>query len=235
MLRVVIADDELLARKRMKRLAEALDDVDVVAVCSSAEEVLALLEDEHADVLLLDIDMPGLSGVDAAALLPADGPRVIFTTAHPQHALAAFDLGAADYLLKPIDVPRLRKALDRVRPTESEGPADTRLGLPTRKGVRLVDVSEVHCAVFDGSALVVHLHSEALFVDWTLSELARRLPESSGFVRCHRRALVNLHQVTLLEPQDSGGYLAVTVGGQRVAVSRQAARGLRRRLGLAKR
>jgi two-component system LytT family response regulator len=233
-LRVLIADDELLARKRMTRLAAALDGVEVVGACESGAEVLDRVAEDPVDVVLLDIQMPGLTGLDASQLLPAGGPAVIFTTAFPEHALQAFDIGAADYLLKPIDAARLSKALDRVRARRRPAPAPTgQLALPTRKGVRLVSPDSLLCALFDGTTVWASLQVdgavERLMVDLTLSELEDRLP-SPPFLRTHRRALVNLDAVELLEPQDSGGYLACLRGGPKVAVSRAVSRELRRRL-----
>ena len=233
-LRVLIADDELLARKRMTRLAGALDGIEVVGACESGTEVLERVAEDPVDVVLLDIQMPGLTGLDASQLLPAGGPAVIFTTAFPEHALQAFDIGAADYLLKPVDAARLSKALDRVRARRQPAPTPTgQLALPTRKGVRLVSPNSLLCALFDGTTVWVSLQGEAaierLMVDLTLSELEDRLP-APPFLRTHRRALVNLDAVELLEPQDSGGYLACLRGGPKVAVSRAVSRDLRRRL-----
>lgn len=237
-LRVLIADDEAMARKRMTRLARALEGVEVVGAVEDGQQVLDAVAEEPLDLLLLDIQMPGLTGLDASALLPGDGPTVVFTTAHPEHALAAFDLGAADYLLKPVDAARLKKAVDRVRSqraTEGGSPQAAgleRVALPTRRGVRLVAPRDLACATFDGTALTVHLASdEQIFADLTLSQLEDRLP-APPFVRTHRRALVNLNLVEELEDQPSGGYLARLRSGRRVAVSRAVARSLRRRLGL---
>jgi two-component system LytT family response regulator len=110
-LRVLVADDEAIARKRLVRLLTALPDVVVAGECADAHEVLARVRGGEVDVVLLDIQMPELSGIEALQLFPVDGPLVIFCTAHTAHAIAAFDLGAIDYLLKPIEAARLRKAL----------------------------------------------------------------------------------------------------------------------------
>jgi two-component system LytT family response regulator len=92
-----------------------MPDVTVVGECADAHEVLDRVRAGGVDVVLLDIQMPELSGIEALQLFPADGPVVIFCTAHTAHAVAAFDLGAIDYLLKPIEAARLRKALERAR------------------------------------------------------------------------------------------------------------------------
>ena len=106
-LRVLIADDELLARKRLNRLLEGIDDVVVVGQCVNGKEVLDSVRDTEIDVVLLDIQMPKLTGVEALALMDPDRPVVVFTTAHADYAVEAFDAGAADYLLKPIEAARL--------------------------------------------------------------------------------------------------------------------------------
>ncbi len=233
-MRVVIADDELMARQRLERLVRAIPDVQLIAACESGGDVLEVLRNEPVDLLLLDIDMPGLSGLDTGALLGSDGPKVIFVTAHPQHALAAFGVGATDYLLKPIDVPRLQAALDRVR--KSFAPRaldDAPIALTSPRGVRLVKPLDITHALFDGTVVEVHVAEGRFLTECSLQELEHRLPEDR-FVRIHRRALVNLHHVDLLEPVDSGGYLARLKTGEKVAVSRQAARALRKRFGLAR-
>src|SRR5687767_12386695 len=106
-LRVLVADDEAIARERSIRLLGAIEGVEIAGECMNGEQVLAWLERDEVDVVLLDIQMPGLSGLDATALILEDGPYVVFATAHPEHAVRAFDVGAEDYLLKPLDAARL--------------------------------------------------------------------------------------------------------------------------------
>ncbi|MEM6995685.1 MAG: LytTR family DNA-binding domain-containing protein [Myxococcota bacterium] len=240
-LRVALADDELIARKRATRLLEALPGVTVVGAFASADELLARIAEGDVDVVLLDIQMPGLSGLDAHALLPEDGPEVIFATAHPEHAVEAFELGAADYVLKPIEAGRLGKAIERVRArqalaTRPEGETlavrPNRIPVSTRDGIVLVDPVDVSHAVFDGSLVTLHTNGgDAHLVDGTLQDLQGRLPDDR-FERVHRRALVNLREVALLKPTETGGYVAETKRGGQVPVSRQSARKLRRWLGL---
>ncbi|MFT6142746.1 MAG: two-component system LytT family response regulator [Myxococcota bacterium] len=233
-LRVLIADDESMARRRLRRLLEPLVDVIVVGECSDGVEVLEAVAEEPIDLVLLDIQMPRLTGVEALAAMGSDGPHVVFTTAHPEHAVAAWDGGAIDYLLKPVELGRLRKALDRVLSARStvvpERPPE-RLAVETRKGVVLLQPSEIVRAVLDGQSLVLHTDRGAFFVSWRLAELEARLPKT-GFVRVHRRGLVQLDRVERFEPVDSGGYLAHCDDGGVVEVSRQIARQLRREWGL---
>jgi two-component system LytT family response regulator len=231
-LRVVVADDEAIARKRLLRLLGAMPDVELAAECADAREVLAAVSAGGVDVVLLDVQMPELSGLEALARFPADGPLVIFCTAHAAHAVAAFDVGAVDYLLKPIDGARLRKALDRARQRGAAAPAAPldRLALPTRQGIVLLDPRDVTHARLADELVTVYAGGRAYLSALPLQELESRLPAT--FVRVHRRALVNLTHVVRLQPNEVGGFLAETSGGHSVEVSRQAARELRKRLGL---
>jgi two-component system LytT family response regulator len=233
-LRVLVADDEAIARKRLLRLLGAMGDVAVAGECANAEEVLAAVRAGGVDVVLLDVQMPELTGLEALQLFPADGPLVIFCTAHAAHAVSAFDVGAVDYLLKPIDGGRLRKALERARgrgaaPAAAPPPLE-RLALPTRQGIVLLDPRDVTHAQLADELVTVYAAGQAYLSALPLQELEGRLPAT--FVRVHRRALVNLTHVVRLEPNEVGGYLAQTSGGHAVEVSRQAARELRKRLGL---
>jgi two-component system LytT family response regulator len=234
-LRVLVADDEAIARKRLARLLGAMPDVVVVGECADAHEVLARVREGGVDVVLLDVQMPELSGLEARQLLPADGPQVIFCTAHAAHAVSAFDVGAVDYLLKPVDGGRLRKALDRARERVGrrapEAEPFSRLALPTRQGIVLIDPRDVTHAELSDELVTVHAAGKAYLAALPLQELEARLPPAT-FVRVHRRALVNLAHVARLEPNEVGGFVAVTTGGHAVEVSRQAARDLRKRLGL---
>lgn len=242
-LRVLVADDEPMARRRLARLLGAMDDMALVGECQDGEEVLARVREGGVDVVLLDVRMPGLSGLDALSLLPPDGPTVVLCTAHPDHAVEAFDAGAIDYVVKPVDPARLRKALDRARKraasrrAEAEGAGATRsapverLAIPTRQGIVLLDPAEVSHAVLENELVTLHTARGALVIDFPLQELADRLPPGR-FERVHRRAIVNFAEVVRLEPLESGGFIARMRDGAGVEVSRQAARDLRRRLGV---
>jgi two-component system LytT family response regulator len=238
-LRVLVCDDELIARRRAARLLSEQAGVELVAECASGEEVLAKLAVEDVDLVVLDINMPGMTGIETVMRMPEDRPYLIFLTAHPEHAVAAFDLGATDYLMKPVDEARLKKALDRARrqldappPSHEAGAPLARLAITTKAGVVLLGPDEVTHAIFDGQLVTVHTRDRAILSDATLQELEERL-SASHFERVHRRAIVNLLHVERLEPVVSGGYVARVAGGKSVDVSRQAARKLRRRLGIA--
>lgn len=222
-LRVVVADDELQARKRVVRLLEAIPEIEVVAACASATEVLARYGELKPDVLVLDISMPGLTGLELHAKLP--DATVIFVTAYAEHAVEAFELGAIDYVMKPVGAERLAKAIARIRPTPST--ATERIPVQTRTGVVLVDPAAITYARFDGTLVTLYGTSEWI-TTMSLRELETRLP--ARFARVDRRHLLDLDKIARLEPEADGGYLAHVDGGAIIPISRQAARDLRRRL-----
>ena len=240
-MRILVADDELLARKRIVRLLSSIAGVTVVGECETGAAVVERARAGDVDVVLLDIHMPGLSGMEAASLLPEGGPVVVLCTADPDHAVDAFEQGAVDYVMKPVDAGRLMKALARASERLSaravttarrrEDRAFARLAIATRGGIVLLDPRSVSHAVLEGELVTVVADGGSYLSDEALSDLQERLPREF-FERVHRRALLNLEHVVRLEPLETGGFVAHTRGGHAVEVSRQSARELRKRLGL---
>lgn len=236
-MRILIVDDEAMARRRLERLLGALADVEVVGALEDGREVAARVADGDVDLVLLDVQMADMSGVEAMGLLPEDGPLVVFVTAHAEHAVFAFDAGAVDYVLKPVDPQRLARAVDRARrrlegrrdrqPTAAE-PVVDRLAIPTRRGLVIVDPKDVRYAIVDGESVVVHANDAAYVTDFRIVALEKRLPPAL-FIRAHRRVLLNLEHVTGLEPVGAGVYVAELTDGATVPVSRQAAKRLKAR------
>ncbi|HEY2365783.1 MAG TPA: LytTR family DNA-binding domain-containing protein, partial [Polyangiaceae bacterium] len=223
-MKVLVADDEKLARQRLVRLLGEIDGVSIVAECTNADEVLAAVKAKDVDVALLDIEMPGLSGMEAFAMMGPRAPFVVFCTAHANYAVEAFDRGAADYVLKPVDPERLRTAIERAR-ARMDKSAPGRLAIATQSGVVLVDPRAVTHATLDGALVTIFTKTgERHLTDDSLNELEKKLPH---MLRVHRRALVALDHVTKLEPQPTGGYVA-RIGAHAIEVSRQAARDLRK-------
>lgn len=235
-LRIALADDESVARRRLVRLLREMDGVALVAEFADGDQILRALQDGlEADVLLLDIRMPTLSGLEARTQMGDEAPYVILTTAHSEHALDAFEAGAEDYLLKPIEAQRLKRALDRARHRLGQTPALAtervgRFGVQTSKGLVLVDPERLSHATFDGSLTTLATHNGPVLTELSLQQLEERLPPAT-FVRVHRRAIVNLSFVERLEPTANGNFRAHLSGGADVTVSRQAGRRLRRRFG----
>jgi two-component system LytT family response regulator len=247
-LRVLICDDELMARKRVLRLLGELGGIEAMIECESGEQVLERLGQEEVDIAILDVNMPGLSGIETVMQMPEDRPYIVFLTAHPEHAVKAFEIGAVDYVMKPVDDARLAKALDRARTFLDHGPKSeggqepklAKLAIATHDGAALVSPAEITHATFDGTLVTVHTSTRTILTDDTLQDLEAKLGRAGSFERVHRRAILNLDHVERLESVDSGGYVACLASppgqsGQptkRVDVSRQSARKLRRRLGL---
>jgi DNA-binding LytR/AlgR family response regulator len=246
-IRVLVCDDEAIARKRAVRIASELLSEAQVEGCSSGKEALARLEEQDFDVLLLDVDMPGMSGIEVARQLPEPAPYVVFLTAHPEHAVSAFDVGATDYLVKPLEEDRLRKALERVskrlheiehkeRPAQAqalnEGKRPQKLAIQERGGVVLLDPEKIFACVLGDSLVTVSTQEHEVLSTLTLSELHSKLPHLE---RVHRKALLNMDLVERLESLPSGGYsvrLPSALTEHSVEISRQAARVLRKRFGL---
>jgi two-component system LytT family response regulator len=242
-LRILVLDDESIARKRLVRLLGDIAGIERIIECERPEEAKERIAEEELDMCFFDIQMPGQTGIDLARSLPEDRPYLVFLTAHPEHALEAFDVGAVDYILKPVDAARLEKAIDRARKfldgpprpaKEADGvsPAQTsKLALSTQTGVVLLSPRDVTHADFDGTLVTVHTKDKKVLTDASLQDLEAKLPAGS-FERVHRRALINLDRVSRLEPIASGGYIAHMDSGEKVDISRQSARRLRRRLGI---
>ena len=252
-LRALLVDDEPLALTRLVRLLSATGRVDVVGRASDAAEALATLDRLGADVVFLDIHMPGMTGLELAKRLPR-GLAIVFTTAYDQHALAAFEANAVDYLLKPVERPRLERALDkleRLRDDPSRGettallerlaaalrtapaPFLERLPFRTRDGIQLLDVKAVtHFVARDRLTHAVTPGGDHV-VDFGLADLESKL-DPTKFLRIHRAAVVNLDYVGEIQPWPGGRLLVRLKGMARVEleVARDRVRALKERLAL---
>jgi DNA-binding LytR/AlgR family response regulator len=219
-LRVLAVDDEAPALDELAFLLGRDDRVGAVETCGSATEALRLLQGEAYDVVLLDIAMPGLSGLDLAQVLRQfrQPPAVVFVTAHAHHAVEAFDLRAVDYLLKPVHEERLREAIGRVRDETAPGDPDEQLPVELGGVTRFVRRSEVRYASAQGDYVRLHTSTGKPLVRMPLSALEQRWADA-GFVRVHRSLLVSLAYVE--EVRLSGPRPTVVVGGVELPVSRR--------------
>jgi len=241
-LRVLFADDEAMARRRLRRLLQATAGVQIVAECDDGDAALAALESTEVDVAILDVQMPGLSGLEVSSAAAELGVEIVFVTAHPEHAVRAYEQGVVDYVVKPVDPQRLSLALERARarlgpppaaatPAGGAAPPSAPLAITVRDEVRLLAPADIACAILEGELVRLRVGAETVWTELSLQDLERRL-EGAAFVRVHRRALLNLAHVDRLRPLATGGDLAITRAGDEVPVSRQQARRLRQRLGL---
>ena len=231
-LRVLVVDDEPLARERLSHLVEELPEVELAGVASGGEEALLLAGRLRPEVVLLDIRMPGMDGLEAArhlARMP-EPPAVIFTTAYDQHALAAFDAQAAGYLLKPVRQDKLREALERARrPTraqlariaEGSGGPRTRIAVRTRDELRLIPVDSIVCFVAEQKYTTLrHAGGEEL-IEESLKSLEEEF--AGRFVRVHRNALAAIAHIEGLERGPDGRHTVRLRGGATLPVSRRLA------------
>jgi two-component system LytT family response regulator len=205
MIRVAVVDDEPLARNGVLTRLRAQADVEVVAECADGH-ALAGLRRRHVDVAIVDVQMPGLSGLDGLAAIPADErPLAILLTAHDSFALRAFELDAVDYLLKPIDDERFNEAIDRVRRVLGHGVGDGQLRrFAIRIGARtcFVEVDDIVWIEADGDYAALHVDGQRHLLRESLYELSRKL-DPARFLRVHRSAIVRVDQIVELMPRSN--------------------------------
>ncbi len=227
-MRILIVDDERPARERLRRMLALEAGIEAIGEASDGIEALRQLAQFRPDALLLDVEMPELSGIDLAASLPAPAPLVVFVTAYDEYALRAFDANAIDYLLKPFDQARLRRSLERLRArlAVQSLAAAAAPGLPPRQllvsergATRVVQVAEIEWLETADNYVVLHTAGGAPLLRQTLSGLLAQL--GSGFVRCHRRAAVRPGAVLRVNPLDKGDCELVLRSGALVPCSRQ--------------
>ena len=239
-LKAVIVDDEPLARESLRLLLGRHEDVDVAGEASHGEEALRLIRREKPELLFLDVQMPGVSGLDVLrGLDTVDSMAVVFVTAYDQYAIQAFESRALDYLLKPYTDERFEqvlaravghireKALSRIGArvvdllAAREGAAGDRRALAIRDGHKtiLVPVADIEWIEAHDYYARVHANGTAHLLRESLRSLEGTL-DPARFVRVHRGAIVNRDHVTALETQPSGDAVAVLRSGDRVRVSR---------------
>lgn len=223
-MRVLIVDDEAPARARLRRLLGAFEDVVVAGEAGDGEQALALAAALAPDALLLDVQMPGIGGLDVAASLPDPAPAIVFVTAYEHYALPAFDAAALDYLLKPVEPERLARAVQRLRARGSapppRRPAPAQLLIPDRGRTHVVALGEIAWLEAADNYVVVHTTGvRAPLMRRTLTGLLADL--GAGFVRTHRGAAVAVAQVHTLQARDNGDATVVLRNGQQVRCSRQ--------------
>jgi DNA-binding LytR/AlgR family response regulator len=221
-LRVLVVDE-------ITYLLEHDDRVGTVWSCSSAAEGLRVLQERDVDAAFLDVQMPGLDGLELAAVLSRfrEPPRIVFVTAHEEHALDAFEVRAVDYVLKPVRRARLEEAVRRVVEGGDRAPADHDVHVPVeRSGVtRFVPRSEITHVEAQGDYARLHTPEGSHLVRAPLTQLEQEWA-SAGFHRIHRSVLVALAHVTEVR-MDAGHCSLVVKGGAELAVARRHTRELR--------
>jgi two-component system response regulator AlgR len=230
-LKVVIADDEPLARDRLRSLLADQAGVEVVAEAENGEQALHACADLQPDLVLLDIAMPGLDGLEAARHLATFYPRpaVVFCTAYDAHALSAFEAAAIDYLMKPVRPERLAAALERARtflagrggqPVAASQQARTLLCARLRGSLRLIPIDDIHYLQAEEKYVVVHHARGEDLIEESLKSLEEEF--TTRFVRIHRNCLVARHELMELRRNSAGQVQAVLRHGkQPLEVSRR--------------
>ena len=239
-IRVLIADDEALAREQISDLLKRFDDCELVDVCADGREALSAIEQHRPDLVFLDIEMPELSGfevLEETRLTPL--PAVVFVTAYDKYAIQAFEAHALDYLLKPFDFERFERTLMRAKKQiadsrngelsekllamlearKSEPKYLDRLAIKSRGRVIFLKTDEITWVEAAGNYLELHTGKESHLIREPISDFEQRLnPER--FIRIHRSCIVNVECIKELQPGFGGEYLVVMNDGQQLTASR---------------
>jgi len=238
--RVVIVDDEPPARKKLRQLLVDDGRADLVGEADDGRSAVTLIEQERPDIALLDIQMPELDGFEVLEAIDGSLPRIIFVTAYDEFALRAFDVAAADYLLKPVERRRFATALDRAiealgqeaKQTQAEEALTTvrrhvastrpltRFLVRRAKRIVLVPVESVEWLEAARNYVRLHAGGETHLVRAALTDLEYRL-EPDRFVRIHRSAIINLDAVDRFEPTSHGDWRVFLRSGKILRLSRR--------------
>jgi len=250
-LKTLIADDEVLARRRLRQLLAAEEDIDIVEECRNGREVVDALRVKTVDLVFLDIQMPGNTGFDVIETVgPLHMPLTVFVTAHNVYAVQAFDVHALDYLIKPIDPERLQTALSRVRQRLAADSAlsmraqlssfldqvhssnrkdqrsyPQRLLIPGGAEDAFVSVDDIEWIEAADDYANIHVGTKSYLLRETIKQLALSL-DPDRFVRIHRSAIVNIRFISkILREGRTDGWLVLT-NGQRLRMSKAGWQGL---------
>lgn len=256
-LKALIIDDEYPSRQELRYILEKYNNIEVIGEAAGATEALKLIQALDYDILFIDINLPGINGLDLAAKLQAmpKKPYFIFITAYEDYALRAFDVGAQDYILKPINRSRLKQTIDRIamniygskpetEPKETSVPAELdkkaantaagaedkpiRIAYDSNGKIYLIDEDEIYFAFSKGDSVYIKTAEGALHTRYTLKELEKRL-NSKYFIRTHRSYLVNMKHVKEIKPFFNGTFILVIKDKEKseVLVSRNQAKKIR--------
>jgi two-component system response regulator AlgR len=222
-MKILVVDDEALARARLRQLVDAIDGCAVCAEAVNGDEALQRVEQYQPDVLLLDIRMPGMDGLEAARHLQAleHPPAIIFTTAYNDYALQAFEAHAVDYLMKPVRRERLAEALVHARrltrvqaaalhEADEQNAARERICANVRGRLQLVPVEEIRYFLADQKYVTMCTADDSLLIEETLKSLEQEF--AGRFIRIHRNALVAREYLTGIEKGEDG-HARVTLDG----------------------
>jgi two-component system LytT family response regulator len=235
---VIIADDEPLARERLRGMLAARKECSLVAECRNGAEARDAIVERRPDIVLLDIKMPGLDGLEVAEAIAQNNSAIIFVTAHDEFALRAFDVNALDYVLKPVDEARLHRAIERaeakrdgnagvaepalvafLETLRAERSYATKFLIRDARDLYFVRAEEISWADAQGNYVRLHVGGKAHMLRRSFSDFEASL-DPRKFVRIHRSTIVNLDQVARLTPQGHGEHVVTLKNGTRLTSSR---------------
>ena len=252
MYRLLIVDDEPLARKRIRRMLSGESDMSVVGECADGPSAVTAINDLSPDVVFLDVQMPGMNGIEVVRAVGAGRlPALVFVTAYDTYALQAFEAEALDYLLKPFDSLRFRETLQRVRRRLAASNRDQldeqirrlvgrfgagpqylqRLVVKVDDRMILLNVEQVDWLEAAGNYVCVHIGKQNHIVRDSLSHFELCL-DPEHFARIHRSTLVNLDRIRELRPHWHGDYRIILQSGQVLPLSRRHRAALTEKLGI---
>lgn len=242
--RAIIADDERLARRKLRILLDSEPNVQVVAECEGGRQTVAAIHTYLPDLLLLDIQMPDMDGFQVLSEISSEEmPAVIFTSAYDQYAIRAFEAHALDYLLKPFDQERLHQAIERARAemhksqdreiarrildllsrvrseTRTASEQDGRLVIKAKGRVVFLNLDEIDWVEAAANYVRLNVGKESYLFRETISRTSERL-DPNLFIRIHRSTIVNVRKIKELIPVNSGEYVVVLKTGKELSCSR---------------
>ena len=227
-MKAIIVDDERLARNELKRLLEAYPEIEIIEECNSAADAIIAVDKLKPDVVFLDIHMPGKDGFGVLEELDYM-PHVIFITAYDEYAIKAFEVNALDYLLKPIEVDRLKDAINKVKAELVEPVEKTeKLGVNDQVFVKdgdrcwFVNLSDVPMFESEGNYVRVYFDKNKPLILKSLNNLSNKLDEAD-FFRANRKFIINLNWVESIENWFNGGLMVKLKNGEKVEISRRQA------------
>jgi len=236
-LRVVIVDDELLARQRIEDLLAKEPNVEIAGIARDGNEAIEVIRALEPDLVFLDVQMPGRTGVEVAEELGAEAmPVTIFTTAYERFALKAFDVAAIDYLVKPFDDERFAQALARARKAIETRPAPKseyleRIPVESRGQIRVVPVALIDYITASGPYAELHIGDRTFAIREKMQTLEEKL-DPAIFFRIHRSAIVRLDRIDTLLHAAGGDYAIRLKDGTELSVSRSRREELEAKVGL---
>ena len=248
MIKVLIADDEAPAREELSFLISRLVGFQVVGVASSGSQAVFLIKELHPQVVFLDIQMPGLNGLEVSKAIEALDPKplIVFVTAYDEYALNAFEVEAVDYLLKPVSDDRLLKTARRLKELlepklaekietllsgQGKEPVLKRIPVEKNGRIKLLEPGEIVCFFADQGYIVARTGAGDFITNFTLNELEDKIGQRT-FFRCHKSYIVNLDYIKEIIPWTYSSYKLIMNNNDEIPVSRQKSKDLAIMLGL---